>query len=177
MNNNWRRFYVLSINVSKPFSWEVSRWMSSCKDFWNIPNWIRCFFVPIVEVVQLCACFLFCFTSCDSVHKFGYTNCFSKVNDKGDGIGPSIYTLRLGCNIWWLNMVSSRNIGIWTFKEGITWVTPHERIYHFIHCLVEMSKYIHSYFFFQVQVPTICIDSCPKHIMKNVFEVFIGCAP
>lgn len=63
--------------------------MSSCKDFWNAPNWIRYFFVPIVEIVQLCATiyvFGFCFTSCDNVHKFSYTNCFAKVNDKGDGI-------------------------------------------------------------------------------------------
>jgi hypothetical protein len=89
--------------------------MSTWNFFWNVPSWIICFFVPIVEVVRLCATiyvFGYCFTNSDSVHKFGYTNCIAKVNDKGDGIEPSIYTLRLGHNIWWFNMVSSRNIEI-----------------------------------------------------------------
>jgi len=180
LSNNWRRFYVLSINASKPF---FEKYLDECphaKIFEMLLIELDIFLYLLLKLFNYVQ--LFMFLDFVSQVVIMYTSSATQIvllkwMIKEMGLKPSIYNLRLGCNIWWLNMVSSRNIGIWTFKEGITWVTPHERIYFFIHCLVEMSKYIHSYFLFQVQVQTICIDSCPKHTMKNVFEVFIGCAP
>jgi hypothetical protein len=83
------------------------------------------FLYIFVEVVWLCATiyvFGFCFTSNDSVHKFGYPNCLAKVNDKGDGIEPSIYTLRLGCNIW-----CKHSIMLWVPKlvDVLCWSCVH----------------------------------------------------
>ncbi len=145
----------------KTIFWKVFGWMSSCKDFEMFLIELDIFLYLLLKLFNYVQ--LFMFLDFVSQVVIMYTSLATQIAllrwmIKEMGLKPSIYNLRLGCNIWWLNMVSFRNIGIWTFKEGITWVTPHERIYFFIHCLVEMSKYIHSYFLFQVQVQIICID-------------------